>query len=113
MAGESLRKAAAGGDIDREYVVSSTHFVQDKRADGESIDMQGRMVRSDRYKYYIFDKGKQPEMLISMVDDPGEMVNIARDSMFKDVLSRHRGYLREYAEETGDRFAMEIVKNPA
>lgn len=112
--GESLRKVASGGgNIDREYVVSSTHFVQDIRADGEPIDMQGRMVRSDRFKYYIFDQGRQPEMLIDMVNDPGEMVNIARDSMFKDVLSRHRGYLREYAEETGDRFAMELVKNPA
>lgn len=112
--GESLRKVAAGsGDIDREYVVSSTHFVQDIRADGEPIDMQGRMVRSDRFKYYIFDQGRQPEMLIDMVNDPGEMVNIACDSTFKDVLSRHRGYLLKYAEGVGDRFAMEFIKNRA
>jgi arylsulfatase A-like enzyme len=108
--GISLRPLAEGKSSkhQRNYVVSSTHFVQDKLANGDSINLQGRMVRTDRYKYYIFDQGKQPEMLIDMQNDPGEMVNQATNPAFREILVRHRAYLREYAAETGDRLALTL-----
>lgn len=109
--GLSLRALAEGKSVNsrRNYVVCSTHFVQDLREDGQPIDMQGRMIRSEHFKYYIFDKGKQPEMLIDMDNDTGEMVNLAGNPTFKDALVKHRTYLRQYAEETGDEFALKLT----
>ncbi len=108
--GRSLRPLAEGkpAPAQRDYVVCSTHFVQDQLADGKSINLQGRMVRSDRYKYYRFDQGIQPEMLIDMKNDPGEMVNRATDPAYRGILTQHRSYLREYAAETGDTFALTL-----
>ncbi len=109
--GLSLRPIAEGKTVTkrRSYVACSTHFVQDLREDGKPIDMQGRMIRTEHFKYYIFDKGRQPEMLIDMDSDPGEMNNLVIDPAFKDVLSRHRAYLKQYAQETGDTFALTLM----
>jgi arylsulfatase A-like enzyme len=109
--GLSLRSLAEGRSVKkwRRYVTCSTHFVQDLRRDGKPIDLKGRMLRTDRFKYYVFDQGKQPEMLIDMKNDPGEMVNEARNPDYKSVLDRHRAYLREYAEQTGDDFALTLL----
>ncbi|MFH1719976.1 MAG: sulfatase-like hydrolase/transferase [Planctomycetota bacterium] len=109
--GLSLRPLAEGKTVTkrRSYITCSTHFVQDLREDGEPIDMQGRMIRTEHFKYYIFDKGRQPETLIDMDNDPSEMVNLAADPALKDVLSQHRSYLRRYAAETGDEFALTLL----
>ena len=74
------------------------------RPDGTPVNMQGRMIRTNRFKYYIFDKGKQPEMLIDMVNDPGEMVNLVGNKKHKSVLAEHRKLLQQYKQETGDNF---------
>ncbi|KPK36622.1 MAG: hypothetical protein AMJ65_15965 [Phycisphaerae bacterium SG8_4] len=104
--GVSLRGIAEGKGIPekREYVACSTHFVQDLRADGEPIDLQGRMIRTADYKYYVFDQGEQPEMLIDMKNDPGEMENLAGNPDYEEVLSEHRKMFAEYKKESGDSF---------
>lgn len=108
--GMSLRGLAEGAAAkqERAYVACSTRFVQDLRADGKPIDLQGRMIRTDHFKYYVFNQGNQPEMLIDMKNDPGEMVNLVRNPAFKDALTKHREYLKTYARDTGDKLALSL-----
>ena len=104
--GLSLRSIAEGEEASgrRDYVVCSTHFVQDLREDGKPIDMQGRMLRTRDFKYYIFDKGKQPEMLIDMKNDPGEMRNLVGIPEYARVLVEHRSLFAQYKKDNGDIF---------
>jgi len=110
--GLSLRPNAEGRPIRkrRAYVACSTHFVQDPLPDGSPIDLKGRMIRTDRFKYYIFDQGEQPEMLIDMQNDPGEMTNLVGDPAFEDTLRKHRAYLDQYAKETKDQLARTLLE---
>ena len=62
----------------------------------------GRMLRTARYKYNVYESGEHREQLIDLDDDPGEMVNLAENPDFKDVLTEHRKRLRRWVEETGD-----------
>jgi len=104
--GMSLRRIAEGASParKREYVACSTHFVQDLRQDGKPIDMRGRMIRTENFKYYLFDQGKQPEMLIDMKNDPGEMENLVGNPAFRQVLAEHRSLFAQYKKESGDPF---------
>ncbi len=104
--GVSLRDIAEGAKPKkkRKYVACSTRFVQDLRADGKPIDLEGRMIRTKDFKYYIFNQGKQPEMLIDMNNDPGEMENLVGNPDYEKVLSKHRNLFAKYKKESGDTF---------
>jgi arylsulfatase A-like enzyme len=104
--GLSLRRIAEGAipARQREYVACSTRFVQDLKADGTPINLEGRMIRTENFKYYIFNQGRQPEMLIDMKNDPGEMVNLVGDPAYRDVLIEHRKLFAKYEKDTGDTF---------
>ena len=104
--GLSLRQIAEGGKArpKRDYVACSTHFVQDLREDGKPIDLQGRMLRTADFKYYLFEQGKQPEMLIDMKNDPGEMENLVGNPDYEKVLAEHRSLFVRYKRESGDTF---------
>ncbi len=66
----------------------------------------GRMIRTDRFKYCVYDCGKNREMLIDLVNDPGEMKNLADNSDYSSQLIRHRRLLSEWMTETRDPMAM-------
>ncbi len=104
--GMSLRDIAEGNKPgkNRKYVACSTRFVQDLLQDGKPINLEGRMIRTENYKYYIFNQGKQPEMLIDMKNDPGEMENLVGNPDYKKVLDEHREIFSEYKKESGDSF---------
>jgi arylsulfatase A-like enzyme len=104
--GVSLRGIAEGKrpPREREYVACSTHFVQDLRADGKPIDLQGRMIRTADYKYCVFDQGAQPEMLIDMKNDPGEMENLVGNPDYEELLNEHRKMFARYKKASGDPF---------
>ena len=104
--GLSLRRIAEGKSLagKRPYVACSTHFVQDLNEDGKPIDLQGRMIRTEDFKYYIFDKGWQPEMLIDMKNDPGEMKNLVGNPDYANVLAEHRALFARYRRECDDAF---------
>jgi len=95
--GASLRPVAEGKQVPewREFVVS----------EGQN----GRMLRTGRYKYCIYDSGEHREQLIDLEEDPGEMKNLAGLAGYGDVLERHRRLLREWVERTGDAMAAEYV----
>ncbi|HUT45835.1 MAG TPA: sulfatase-like hydrolase/transferase [Sedimentisphaerales bacterium] len=97
LSGRSLRPLAEGKEAEewRDFVVAESQ--------------NGRMLRTKRYKYCIYDSGSRREQLIDMENDPGEMKNLAEVEGFKDVLEKHRRLLRGWVEKTGDKIAAEYV----
>ena len=95
--GRSLRPLAQGEDIKewRDFVVTESQ--------------NARMLRTDRFKYCIYDSGRHPEQLIDMKNDPGEMKNLAEIPAFKSVLNRHRQLMKNWVERTGDRIAVKYI----
>ena len=90
--GKSFREIAESGDPDtpfREYVVTETNFNQ-------TAGSLGWMVRTSKYKYVLYDKGLYREQLYSMDSDRGEMVNLAVDKRYVNVLKEHRAMLKEW-----------------
>jgi arylsulfatase A-like enzyme len=98
LAGRSLRALIEGRDVPG----WRDHLVLESRLDG--IQCDGRMVRTERYKYVIYEWGRYREQLFDLQADPGEVVNLAVESRFGDVLEEHRRLLWSWCERTGDRF---------
>ncbi len=67
-------------------------------------DITGRMVAGPDYKYILFDGGKNPEVLIDLVNDPGELWPVTRDPAYGDKLNMARQTLRDWVRDTGDTF---------
>ncbi|MHC4440212.1 MAG: sulfatase family protein, partial [Planctomycetota bacterium] len=96
LPGRSLRPLAEGKAVEwRDFVVAESHY--------------SRMVRTKRFKYCIFDSGRHREQLVDMVNDPGEMKNLAGDEKYKDVLVKNRRLLHQWIEKTGDKIGAEYV----
>jgi arylsulfatase A-like enzyme len=96
--GMSLMKAATqkGARDPRTYIVASNDMDQGAAIDGIIPHANGRMVRSQRYKYCAYDHGEQRESLVDMESDPGEMVNLAGDPQQHKILQQHRQMLAEW-----------------
>jgi len=97
LAGESLRTLAQEEPADgwRDFVVCESQ--------------NGRSLRTDRFKYSIYDSGENREQLIDLQNDPGEMNNLAGRGDYKAVLNKHRRLLRGWVKRTGDRIAAEYI----
>jgi len=63
---------------------------------------EGRMIRTHRYKYVLFNSGKNPEQLFDLAGDPGETRNLAKSPGSKKALSEHRSLLKQAARRTAD-----------
>jgi len=74
-----------------------------------SESQNGRMLRTARFKYCIYDSGTHREQLIDLKNDPGEMKNLAELEDYRDVLDNHRRLLQGWVERTGDKIAAEYV----
>lgn len=98
----------------RDYVVVSNHMAQGAAPVGGTVvpESRGRMVRTDDYKYAVYDLGDHRESLVDMRNDPYEMRNVARNPEHKTALETHRALLRKYVAETGDAEASEILGDP-
>jgi arylsulfatase A-like enzyme len=97
LRGLSLRPLAGGKEDApwRDYVVS------------ESQD--GRMLQTGRFKYCVYDSGKDREELIDLKNDPGEMKNLAERAQFKDELDNHRQLLHKWVRKNNDTIAAEYI----
>jgi choline-sulfatase len=106
LPGTSLKGTANGKDDKdpREYVVVSNQMVQGGEIDGRIPKPDGRMVRSQGYKYCVYNEGDRRESLVDMRHDSGEMKNLAGDAGYRRVLDEHRAMLAAWARQTGDRF---------
>jgi arylsulfatase A-like enzyme len=98
LPGRSLRPLAEGKAAPkwRDYVVSESQ--------------NGRMLRTDRFKYCLYDEGENREQLTNLKDDPGEMRNLAEDPSFRGVLDQHRQLLKSWVDQTGDRSAATYIR---
>jgi len=103
MPGHSLKSIALGqsGTLPREYVVAETVFASGTRQFGVS----GRMLRTARYKYTIYNRGDCREQLFDMEKDPGEMNNLAIAPEYQSILNQHRQYMAAWAAQTQADFA--------
>ena len=90
LLGSSLRAIAEGKPADdwRQYVVTENHT--------------GRMIRSERFKYCVYNEGKARESLVDMKNDPGELENLVSAPIYRRVLIEHRKYLEHWIEASGD-----------
>jgi len=61
-----------------------------------------RMLRSSRYKYSVYAAGARREVLTDMIEDPGEMRNLALDPAFATVLAGHREMLKKWYRQNGE-----------
>jgi choline-sulfatase len=96
LPGRSLRPLAEGKEVEwRDFVVAESHY--------------SRMVRTKRFKYCIYDSGRHREQLIDMVNDPGEMKNLAGNEKYKNVLEKHRRLLHEWVTKTGDKIGAKYI----
>lgn len=93
--GVSFRSVAEGGDARMEhqpYVVTETAFLQ-------TAGTQGWLVRTPKYKYVLYESGKNREMLYDMENDRGEMCNLAIEQNYQDLVKQHRALLLEWMEK--------------
>ena len=101
LIGSSLRPLVEGDSsvVWREFVAAETFF-------GPHIGglgTEGRMIRTDRYKFVRYSWGRNREQLYDLENDPGEMVNLAVERRHQPLLDRHRHLLETWAARTGDR----------
>jgi arylsulfatase A-like enzyme len=102
MRGVSLRPAIAGKSLDRPFVVSELSVYG-------GPDRQGRMLRTKRHKYVVFNGGARPEQLFDLELDPGEVYNLVSRPQAAETLNEHRTLLKRWVQETADDFRMPAV----
>jgi len=99
MLGTSLLPLIDGKSVKKyDYIVSETMFARGSK----NLGATGRMIRTERYKYCIYDNGDKREQLFDMKKDPGEMNNLVYDKKFNDILQEHRELIAKWAEDTND-----------
>ena len=113
LPGRSLKPLALGTPPAdwRRYVVVENDMVQTGAVGDIHPQSQGRMVRSEQYKYCLFEKGIEREELYDLEKDPQETVNLAREAAARPVLLEHRDLLRQFANETNDTKALAMLAN--
>ncbi|MGL5920625.1 MAG: sulfatase family protein, partial [Bacteroidales bacterium] len=90
--GVSFKKLVEKGDPNashQPFVVTETTFLQT----GGTL---GWMVRTPKYKYVLYDKGKNREQFYDLEADRGEMRNLAIEAKYKPEIEKHRKMLNEW-----------------
>ncbi len=102
LQGTSIRAAAENPDMksQRDHIVIETEFC----GWNDPYGIKGRCIRSEQYKYIVYDQGEQNEQLFHMENDPGEMHNLAVRDSHRNTVSHHRTLLTRWIQETDDTF---------
>lgn len=90
-AGVSFRQLVEKSDpqaMHQQYIITETRF------DGSKT--RGWVVRSERYKYVLYDKGRYREQLFDMQNDRGETRNLVMENAFEAELQHHRDLLEKW-----------------
>jgi arylsulfatase A-like enzyme len=113
LTGRSLKPLAMGQSVTqwRDHVVLENHMDQAAAVDGIRPSAQGRMVRTERFKYCVYSQGNQRESLVDLQADPGETKDLARDPGHRQVLLEHRALLAKFAQEHHDPLAASLLAN--
>jgi len=104
LAGRSLRPLLESGTPAgwRDHLVVETLLDHSR---GTSFETHGRAVVSQRYKYALYNWGRNREQLFDLDSDPGEMSTLADSRRHAETLEHHRRLLLDWCAATGDRFA--------
>ncbi|MGC1204983.1 MAG: sulfatase-like hydrolase/transferase [Flavobacteriaceae bacterium] len=102
----SVMKKSIVDPTKRNYVVSEMNQLA---VEGRSFT--GRMVLTDRFKYVLFDGGKNPEQLYDLEVDPGELNPVTDNPEFAYQLKAHREMLKEWIVESDDVFKKSSIPN--
>ncbi|MDE6332371.1 MAG: sulfatase-like hydrolase/transferase [Muribaculaceae bacterium] len=90
--GESLRPYAEDAAVPgRDHIVVETNFAQ-------TGGTRGWAVRTPRFKYVLYEAGKNREMLFDMENDRLEQTNLAIEARYSEEIKRHRSMLRKWME---------------
>ena len=113
LPGRSILSLALGQPAERwrEYLVAQNNMSQTGIVDGIKPVMEGRMVRTDRYKYCLYAHGNRREALYDLREDPLETVNLAGDSKYRHVVAEHRRILGNFAKTHGDALVEDLLAN--
>ena len=97
LKGKSFKGLVEGSaNIRRDYVVSQTNT--------------GRMLRTAGYKYNVYFKdGKSAELLFDMENDRLEMVNLATEAKYQDVVYGHQRKLKQWLVENDDKMGLKYI----
>lgn len=90
-AGTSFRSVVEQGDP---MATHQPHIITETRFDGSKT--RGWVVRSEHYKYVLYDKGRHREQLFDMNTDRGEMRNLVQEKRYAAELQRHRDLLEQW-----------------
>ncbi len=104
LPGRSLLPLALGQPVTdwNSYVIVENDMAQAGVLDGLKPAMEGRMVRTERYKYCVYTRGRQRESLVDLQADPGELNDLATDPQYRPVLLEHRALLARFGREQND-----------
>lgn len=94
--GLSLRPVAEG----RQRTLHEEVFVETLLS---GAGIRGWSIIEGRYKYVLYQWGRNREQLYDMQSDRGEMVNLAVDRRHAGELARLRGKMYEWGVRTGDK----------
>lgn len=88
--GISYRPAVEGKKetTPRDYIVMETRF--------DNSTTRGWAVRSARYKYVLYDKGKNREQLFDLQNDRGEMRNLMAEKSYDTIAEEMRNVLYDW-----------------
>lgn len=92
---------------ERKYIVSEIN--QTAKSKNGKVVLQGRMVVSKRYKYFLFDGGENREQLFDLENDLGELHPINHLPEFNETLLAQRKMLKEWIEKTSDSFPIDKI----
>ena len=111
LAGRSLWPLATGQTPPkwRDYVVVENDMSQAGTFDGLRPASQGRMVRTERYKYCIYERGVRREALFDMENDPRETANLAAEPKCRPIVMAHRKILSDFAARHNDETAKAML----
>lgn len=107
MMGKSIKPLLEGKvtALDREFTVVETKF-EGKQAYGTS----GRAVVGKKYKYVLYNWGKNREQLFDLEKDPFEMNNLVSLKNHIKIVDEYRQKLMDWCIETNDsRFLRKII----
>jgi arylsulfatase A-like enzyme len=93
----------------RDHIVVENNMAQAGQLNGLTPQMEGRMVRTERYKYCVYSRGNRRESLVDLQTDPGEMLDLASDPKYREVLLQHRELLARFGKEHNDPLAAELL----
>jgi len=107
LTGESLKPVFEGKEkkTNRDYVVVETKF-----AGNYAFGTMGRSVVGKRFKYNVYNWGKNREQLFDLENDPFEMNNLIQDKAYLKTIDLFRDRLHKWCMETDDKqFLRKIV----